>query len=50
VRQLAPRHRRDGEGLSGSRLLSLLKSVGLPLTEFGAMGGHVTSGCAAIEA
>jgi hypothetical protein len=30
-------------------LLSLLKSVGLPLTEFGAMGGHVTTGCAAIE-
>jgi hypothetical protein len=31
-------------------LLSLLKSVGLPLTEFGAMGGHVTAGCAALEA
>jgi hypothetical protein len=30
-------------------LLSLLKAVGVPLTEFGAMGGHVTSGCAAIE-
>jgi hypothetical protein len=31
-------------------LMSLLKSVGLPLTEFGAVGGHVTTGCAAIEA
>jgi hypothetical protein len=30
-------------------LFSMLKAVGLPLTEFGAMGGHVTSGCAAIE-
>jgi hypothetical protein len=31
-------------------LMSLLKSVGLPLTQFGAMGGLVTNGCAAIEA
>jgi hypothetical protein len=31
-------------------LMSILKAVGVPLTEFGAMGGHVTSGCSAIEA
>ena len=31
-------------------LLSLLRAVGLPLTEFGQMGGHVTTGCSAIEA
>jgi Protein of unknown function (DUF1552) len=31
-------------------LMSLLRSVGLPLTEFGDMGGKVTAGCSAIEA
>jgi len=30
-------------------LLSLLRSVGVPITEFGVDGGHVTAGCTAIE-
>jgi hypothetical protein len=31
-------------------LLSILRAVGVPLTEFGLMGGKVTAGCSAIEA
>lgn len=40
-----------GEGENTSRvLLTLLRSVGLPLADFGSAGGHVTDGCGAIEA
>jgi hypothetical protein len=31
-------------------LMSMLRAVGVPLTEFGLMGGKVTAGCSAIEA
>ena len=42
-------HRAPGENAS-TVLLSLLRAAGLPLTEFGQAGGHVTSSCSAIEA
>jgi hypothetical protein len=31
-------------------LLTLLRSVGMQLTDFGVKGGNVTTGCTAIEA
>jgi hypothetical protein len=42
-------HRAPGENAS-TVLLTLLRAAGLPLTEFGQAGGHVTSSCSAIEA
>jgi hypothetical protein len=42
-------YRGDGENTS-QVLLTLLRSVGLPLSEFGEAGGRVSQGCSAIEA
>ena len=42
-------YRSNGENASVV-LLSLLRAAGLPLSEFGQEGGHVTSSCSAIEA
>jgi Protein of unknown function (DUF1552) len=42
-------YRSSGENTS-MVLLSVLRAAGLPITEFGDKGGHVTTGCSAIEA
>lgn len=41
-------YRSDGENAS-QVLFSMLRAVGLPLSEFGTKGGAVTQGCSAIE-
>jgi hypothetical protein len=43
-------HYRGDGGNTSQVLLTLLRSVGLPLSEFGDAGGRVSQGCSAIEA
>jgi hypothetical protein len=43
-------HYRGDGGNTSEVLLTLLRSVGLPLSEFGDAGGRVSQGCTAIEA